>query len=428
MLYHGDCLEVLKTLPDNCIDSLVTDPPAGISFMGKHWDDDKGGRKQWTAWMTEVMSECLRVMKPGAHGLVWAIPRTSHWTGAALEDAGFEVRDTILHCFGSGFPKSMDISKAIDKAAGAKRETYNRAAFGGSFSDDNGTTYGQAISNEPLTDAAKQWEGWGTALKPAAEMWWLIRKPCSEKTVAANVLKWGVGGLNIDGCRIEAGSDLEELNRANKRPGDGASGFMTSKSREFKPASGRFPANLILSHNPDCEDDQCSLGCAVALLDEQSGALKSGGYPPQGHQRKHNGIYGKPNLTGPVKIGSNEGGASRFFYCAKTSTSERNAGLAGMPKRIAGAMAGNQKSNGGRTAGDGVTPVKPVLSRNHHPTVKPQKLMRYLCRLITPPNGIVLDPFMGSGSTGLAAKSEGFKFIGIEKEKEYFDIAEKRIQ
>ncbi len=414
MLHRGDCLDVLKTLPDNSVDSLVTDPPAGISFMGKAWDHDKGGRKQWIAWMTEVMTECMRVMKPGAHGLVWAIPRTSHWTGAALEDAGFEVRDVVTHLFGSGFPKSLDISKAIDKAAGVERERV-KGSMGSNATESRGKyALGEAISGEAISVEAKQWQGYGTALKPAAEFWFLIRKPCSEKTVAANVLKWGCGALNIDGCRVEPSKDYGRSAANSKGTINSHNGF---EGKSFKIAErnaetmlarmgrlpkyastlGRFPANLILSHNPDCEEDQCSLGCAAAMLDAQSGTLKSGAIKKDQYKDGlKNDVYGKFagfELAADLPAGS--GGASRFFYCAKTSTSERNAGLGDM--------------------------------KNTHATVKSQKLMRYLCRLITPPNGVVLDPFMGSGSTGLAAISEGFRFMGIEKEKEYFDISQKRI-
>jgi len=225
-LYHGDCLELLKTLPDNSVDSIVTDPPAGISFLNRSWDDDKGGRDHWIAWMCDVMKECHRVLKCGGHGLVWALPRTSHWTATALENAGFEIRDRVSHLFGTGFPKNMDVSKSIDSAAGVEREIigvdktrlrpnrkYKSGAIGkigGNESicdrSDNGATL-----TAPATPEAKQWEGWGTALKPACEDWWLIRKPLSEKTVAANVVKVGVGGINIDGCRI--GSDVITTHR-----------------------------------------------------------------------------------------------------------------------------------------------------------------------------------------------------------------------
>lgn len=360
MIYHGDCLEVLKTLPDNSVDALVTDPPAGISFMGKEWDHHKGGRLEWIKWMSSVMHECLRVMKPGAHGLVWALPRTSHWTATALEDAGFEIRDVITHLFGQGFPKSHN----LEKACGAK--------------------------------------GQGTALKPASEHWILIRKPISEKTIAENVLKWGCGGLNIDGCRIgteamPSGGSIPDIRANNYENSHGKTRLKT----EIVVKQGRFPANLVLSHSSHCTDEACHMfECPVVLLDEQTKDTRAGkpsgsfscrpkretipgsakAIEDRGELQKHEGYE-----SGPVS------GASRFFYCAKISPSERG-------------------------------------KDNKHPTVKPQKLMRYLCRLVTPPAGVILDPFMGSGSTGLAAKSEGFQFIGIEKEEEYVKIAEARIR
>ena len=391
ILINDDCLSALKTIPDNCIDSLVTDPPAGISFMGKEWDSDRGGRDGWIKWMSEVMRECLRVMKPGAHGLVWAIPRTSHWTATALEDAGFEVRDVITHLFGSGFPKSLDVSKAIDKAAGAEREVVAEKkklqSYGANEVFGDGPNKGgiQKIT-APATDAAKQWQGWGTALKPASEHWILVRKPCAEKTIAANVLEWGTGGLNIDDSRIGSGGHLKW-----EKPRD--MGYMRGSDAgpvgALESTQGRFPANLVLSHSKYCTDNQCDIECAIKALDEQSGQS-----------------------------------ASRFFYCAKISTSERNAGLDEMPSKELARSNGAQKSGSGDRTGS-FNHVQIV--KNHHPTVKPKKLMSYLCKLITPPGGVVLDPFMGSGSTGIAAKSENFDFVGIEKESEYFQIAQTRI-
>lgn len=395
-LYQSDCLEQLKKIEANSVDSLITDPPAGISFMGKDWDSDKGGRQGWIAWMTDVMRECHRVMKPGAHGLVWAIPRTSHWTATALEDAGFEVRDVITHLFGQGFPKSLDISKAIDKAAGAERERGpikrggERLARLEAGNRDGAGTWGDEVNRDPYTsipstDSAKEWSGWGTALKPASEHWILVRKPCKEKTVAANVLKWGAGGINVDGCRVEA---IERPVRpAISRDNNTAFGAGLGAGTQSEPL-GRFPANLVLSHTPHCADDQCDIECAIKALDEQSGTLKSGSRLEG--TRKGLGYHGGNGDGGPA-IEASQGGASRFFYCAKISRGERGEG-------------------------------------NNHPTVKPQKLMRYLCRLITPPGGTVLDPFMGSGSTGIAAKAEGFGFIGIERETEYFEIARARIE
>jgi hypothetical protein len=423
-LLNGDCLEVLKTFPANSVDSLVTDPPAGISFMGKAWDDDRGGRDEWIKWMSEVMAECLRVLKPGAHGLVWSIPRTSHWTAMALEDAGFEVRDCVTHLFGSGFPKSLDISKAIDKAAGARREVVSTIKKTPSACSDSMNSYGYRESYEgkktmditaPATDAAKQWQGFGTALKPAHEIWILVRKPCSEKTVAANVLKWGTGALNIDAGRIET-----EANPKNgvKNPGmrESESGFGGGLRTDYH-AQGRFPSNLVFSHTEHCTEEMCDITCAVKALDEQSGTTKSSA------QQRNN--KPSPNLamsgenSGHISYGhSDSGGASRFFYVAKISSSERNAGLEGFP--------GKEKYTEAS-----MTPMRDhreqKLVANTHPTVKPKKLMGYLIKLITPPGGTALDPFMGSGSTGIAAKECGFEFIGIEREAEYFEIAKARI-
>ncbi len=358
-LQHGCCLEKLKSHKSDSVDSLITDPPAGISFMGKDWDGDKGDRDTWILWLRTIMKECYRVMKPGAHGLVWAIPRTSHWTATALEDAGFEIRDVVTHLFGSGFPKSLNIGKQI-----------------------------------------KEYEGWGTALKPASEHWILIRKPCSEKTVAKNVLKWGVGGINIDGCRIEANWSTDPNKRGFQGGNNGANTFSGNRigvagNKNPPNLQGRFPANLVLDE------------VAAGMLDEQSGVLT-----PQGSRK----LKDKPSATfaGGSKDSSffgDKGGASRFFYVAKASKKDRNEGLEGMPYPI--------KTGSGN--------LRNTLNQNFHPTVKSTKLMEYLITLITPPNGIVLDPFMGSGSTGVAAKRLGFKFIGIEKEKEYFEIAEKRM-
>jgi hypothetical protein len=400
-LHNEDCLKALRNIEGDSLDSLVTDPPAGISFMGKAWDGDKGGRDQWIAWLTEVMKECYRVLKPGAHGLVWAIPRTSHWTATALEDAGFEIRDVVTHLFGSGFPKSMDISKAIDKAAGAEREVVgydaskarpNKEGFakvtssiktpGNAGHKDNGATV-----TAPATDAAKKWQGYGTALKPASEHWILIRKPLSEKTVAKNVLKHGTGGINVDGCRI--GTDTISTHGG----GDKLARMKTGESAgvgEYRQHVGRFPANLVLSHNDDC-DTGCSEGCAVKMLDEQSGNLKSGSIEPH-HVRttsKTKNSFGERAAQKEVRKGDS-GGASRFFYCAKASKSDKGAD-------------------------------------NKHPTVKSTKLMSYLIKLVTPPGGIVLDPFMGSGSTGVAALRDGFKFVGIEQDIDSFETAKRRM-
>jgi len=452
---HGDSLEVLKGMDDESIDALVTDPPAGISFMGKEWDSDKGSRGKWVAWLTDILKETIRVLKPGAHGFVWAIPRTSHWTAMALEDAGFEVRDCVYHMFGSGFPKSLDVSKAIDKQAGADREVigldksrlrpnrkYKSGAIGNiggretdSICDrtDNGATI-----TKPATEDALKWEGWGTALKPAVECWWLVRKPLSEKTVAANVLKWRTGAINIDGCRIgTAEGDDSRRVRHNRKTIGGNGKYQGGVAADTGGAQGRWPANVILTHHPECkclgtkkvkgrtggtgnhpgsvcgkrtnvgedvkdyadedgletvEDWNCHPDCPVGILDEQSGELHSGGgvkTPPR-CQRESPGGWKETRNQGPA-YEMDKGGASRFFYCAKASKEERG-------------------------------------ENNRHPTVKPVALMRYLCRLITPPKGTVLDSFCGSGTTGVAALAENFSFVGIDSDEESVKTSRKRLK
>lgn len=396
-LLLGDSLEVLKTLPDNSVDSVVTDPPAGIGFMGKDWDHHKGGRDQWIAWLASILKECHRVLKPGGHALVWSIPRTSHWTGTACENAGFEVRDQISHIFGSGFPKSHNVSKAIDKEAGAEREVVayvphttgiqrNKSLQRDEWdSGENHTRQGclaeeQMPITTPATDLAKQWDGWGSALKPSREDWWLCRKPLSEKTLAQNVVKHGTGALNIDGCRIETTEKLS-IHAGNLFHGN--SGIDTKQSFQTAgQALGRFPSHTIFDED------------AAQVLDEQSGFLHGAGNK-RDKLKPSPGGYGS-TITGeknPNYHNDSGGGASRFFYCAKSSKSDRN-------------------SNG---------------AINTHPTCKSTKLMEYLIKLITPCGGTVLDPFMGSGSTGVAAKNLGMQFIGIEREQEYFEIATARV-
>ena len=380
-LINEDCLIALKEMFNESVDSLVTDPPAGIAFMGKDWDKDKGGRDAWVKWMTSVMKECHRVLKPGAHGLVWALPRTSHWTAWALEEAGFEIRDSIHHLFGSGFPKSLDVSKAIDKMYGAERDVIGESKGRSSSIHGGGQSIGVTDKiTAPATPDAKQWNGWGTALKPAHEVWWLIRKPLSEKTVAKNVLKHGTGALNIDASRVEA-NDQAVLDAAVKRmrgnaPNLGA--FQSSKNIMPNSANGRFPANLIVS------------GDARDALDEQSGVIKT--KLPFKKTSDHTFSPGSENkgqkFESQKGLGITLSGASRFFfdgadpflYCAKANKRERNAGCDGMPEKL-------------RSDADGLKMPDPRMAKeqrrignqNHHPTVKPQKLMRYLCKMITPP-------------------------------------------
>jgi len=401
---HSDCLDAMRAMPDASVDSIVSDPPYGLAFMGKAWDHGVPGEPFW--------AEALRVAKPGAYLVAFGGTRTYHRLACAIEDAGWEIRDCLSWLYGSGFPKSHDVSKAMDKAAGAERERYARPAFGGTFSDDAGTTYGTALSNHPATDLARQWQGWGTALKPAWEPIILARKPLVG-TVAANVAAHGTGALNVDGCRI--GTEA--------RTNGGMSSLGVMHDDDWKPrsvsseVSGRWPANVCLDED------------AAAMLDAQSGISKGSG-PREGVRGGHK--FGGEKGENDTLVGrwhGDSGGASRFFYTAKASRREREAGLEGMPERDKSSHYGDGLNSATkvRTVEQADVGVDRGSARNHHPTVKPIALMRWLVRLVTPPNGLVLDPFTGSGTTGCAAVLEGFRFLGCEREAEYVAIAEKRI-
>lgn len=373
-LLHGDCLDVLRTIEDNQFDSIVTDPPYGLSFMGKKWD--------YNVPSVEIWKECLRVLKPGGHLLAFGGTRTYHRLVVNIEDAGFEIRDQIQWLYGSGFPKSMDISKAIDKEAGAKREVVGTKdggpdMRGGNFGNDSGQRMVAEITC-PATEDAKKWNGWGTSLKPANEPICLARKPLSEKTVAKNVIKHGTGGLNIDASRIESTGFEPNMRDTSNHQSSEESWWNPNakkKSTDFVTL-GRFPANVILDED------------AAKVLDEQSGNLKPAGSVAK--RKTANGMFGLGHDGGQNTWYADEGGASRFFYVAKASKKDRGEG-------------------------------------NIHPTVKPIKLMEYLIKLVTPEGGIVLDPFMGSGTTGVSCLPNGFKFVGIEREKQYMSIVRRRI-
>lgn len=448
-LIHGDCLEVLNGMPDNSVDSIVTDTPYGMSFMGKKWDYDVPEQAIW--------EECLRVLKPGGHLLAFAGTRTQHRMAVRIEDAGFEIRDMIAWVYGSGFPKSLDVSKAIDKmdAADARRERQLRftewmrstgltSAEINRITDTNMGCHYTTASSQPAvatrehfeklrphfgvdvpewveqlvdertvesenfkrrevvgvkemtdttvarpacsfssqgidsaprrevaltvahTDAARQWQGWGTALKPALEPITVARKPF-KGTVAANVLELGTGAINIDGCRVGTEGGTAKGSKP-QGAGNGIYGAGLHGACEIKQLhAGRWPANLI-----------------------------------------HDGSYETTELLGA---------AARFFYCAKASKRDRDDGLDCFDAKYA------PRDNGFSNKISGSN----LPRANIHPTVKPTDLMAYLCRLVTPPGGVVLDPFMGSGSTGKAAVREGFRFIGIEMDAEYLAIAEARI-
>jgi DNA modification methylase len=460
-------------LPDNSVDAVVTDPPYGLSFMGKKWDYDVPGEAIWR--------ECLRVLKPGGHLLAFAGTRTQHRMAVRIEDAGFEIRDMIAWVYGSGFPKSLDVSKAIDRRGGAsvawfgpwfrkwrdengitqKRvaalfpsktgnltgcvanwelglnmptpEQFNliRDTFGLPFASVEeaerevvgqhktdmgglgGERLGQAGGNitAPATDAARQWQGWGTALKPALEPITVARKPLVG-TVAENVLAHGTGALNIDGCRVEGTKPSVPQPKGGTgdiygfKNGEGRSGEMSDNSK------GRWPANLI----HDGSDE------VVGLFPQAGGGFGKRGSGST-EDRTSYALAGQGQTVGYGDSCS----AARFFYCAKASKADRDEGLEHMEAV--------HRPNGNKwtdqdyrvTRGERPASAESGPRKNIHPTVKPTDLMRYLCRLVTPPGGTVLDPFMGSGSTGKAAALEGFHFIGMERDADYFTIAQARI-
>ena len=416
----SDNLELLRSLPDNSIDSMVTDPPSGIAFMGHEWDKDKGDRDAWIEWLCVIMKEALRVLKPGAHGLVWSLPRTSHWTATALENAGFEIRDRIDHIFGSGFPKSHDISKACDRMAGAEREVVGRDPYYSAGSTKNfgdGNKYGTAKGGDeetafvtaPATDEARQWQGWGTALKPAHEDWILVRKPFPG-TVAANVKEWGTGGINIDGCRVGLSG---ARNNGNSKGTIGSNSIgVYGKAIKQDYNKGRFPANII----HDGSDE------VLAIFPQSKRQQGDVAGTEQSHTGQGN-CYGDYDRIPSAKRNDN-GSAARFFYCAKPSKSEKNAGL-DMLEEL-------HKSDSYREPTGNVLvdrlPGCGNKTQNHHPTVKAMALCQYLCRLITPPGGVVLDMFMGSGSIGCGAVTEGFRYIGCDNVPEYVQISDLRIR
>ena len=422
-LLLGDCIDKLKELDDNSIDSIVTDPPYGLSFMGKKWDYDVPSQ--------EIFEECLRVLKPGGHLLSFAGSRTYHRMAVRVEDAGFEIRDQIMWIYGSGFPKSHNIGKAVDKLQGNEREVIGTKIHSqkGVKAAEERTTIGAGAFGEPreadITKGTSQYEGWGTALKPAHEPIVMARKPLSEKTVVNNVLEWGTGGINIEESRISYKSkdDMEirkNTHRETNKLGDGNFGG----GKYSQPVeSGRFPANIILDKE------------AGKILDEQSGITTSGkvketkeSYEGESNTGFIRGVSNSSNQHGGT------GGASRFFYCPKTSKRDRNEGLEDFKGKQIGtynAHSADLKNYGGSSLGAASMSGNnkmPQPKQNFHPTVKPTDLMLYLIRLVTPKGGTTLDPFMGSGSTGKAAVRGGFDFVGIEREQDYKNIAEARIQ
>lgn len=412
-IYCGDCLDVMKEMPENSIDSILTDPPYGLKFMGKEWDHGIPGIPFW--------QEVMRISKPGAHMLAFGGTRTHHRLMVAIEDAGWEIRDVMMWVHSQGFPKSLNVSKAIDKAAGVERKVIgvredfkpgNRKKVN-QFNCINPSLHGynttEFTANKgqitiSTTNEAKQWDGWGSALKPAYEPIVLCRKPL-EGTIAANVLKWGVGGINIDGCRIAT----NELTPRNNKMGD--NGWKNSSGGFIEPSPlGRFPANFIhdgsqtvLDMFPYNKSTKSLRGCG------------GGGDKISQLNYRENSIRGH----------NDNGSAARFFYCAKASKAERDIGCENLPEND---IVTFQTCNGTSGKPGSLSEGRETKYRNNHPTVKPIALLTYLCRLITPPNGVILDPFAGSGSTGIAAIKEGFNYILIEKEQQYVDISNARLK
>jgi site-specific DNA-methyltransferase (adenine-specific) len=431
-LLQGNNLDLLKQLPDNSVDAVVTDPPYGLGkepdalamlrdwletghhdvkgrgFMGKEWDAFVPQPRQWR--------EIYRVLKPGGHVLAFAGTRTQDLMALGLRLAGFEIRDLVAWVYSTGFPKSLDVSKAIDKAAGAERETKRVRYSPQQLNCKDGQNerpwmkaaaeagFHELPGDEPATDAARQWQGWGTALKPALEPITLARKPL-EGTVAENVLKWHTGAVNVHGCRVETSENLNGGRYSDNKQGDDGnsygSGINARSAADYSQPAGRWPANLIHDGSeevtglfPNSTTKRIEKPCENPEISGHKWGTIQGNRGPRGYD--------------------GEGSAARFFYCAKVSASERNEGLDSLPDK-------EWKNDGAAVPQRGDRPFNP--SKNNHPTVKPIALMRYLCRLITPPGGVVLDPWMGSGSTGKAAKLEGFEFIGMEMDKGYFDIA-----
>lgn len=408
-LGFGDCRLKMVKLADNSIDSMVTDPPAGIAFMGKKWDTFT--KAEFRAFMMECMSEAYRIMKPGAHGLVWALPRTSHWTADALEDVGFEIRDKIFHAFSSGFPKSLSMSKAIDKELGCERPVIGSQRLTGNAGTPvilKGGTYSSGVKvnttgveidiTGPGCEESEKWDDWHTNLKPSVEEWIMVRKPLSEGSIARNVLKWGVGAINVGACRIDYQS---EADKASATP----QGACTSKSKnigavpdagsnaprtEFErpEQKGRHPAQFIMTcvcngkeHDPDCP---------VAIMNAQSGTIK--GSKGSGLTQTKARSWKNASIAGINRVGYDDtGGASRFFYVSKPSKKEKG-------------------------------------ENNTHPTVKSVDLMKYLVTLITPPGGTVLDPFAGSGTTGVACIELDCNFRGYEADEDSYWIARERLE
>lgn len=397
MLINNDCLLALDELEENSVDAIVTDPPYELNFMGKGWDN------AGISFSKGTWAKCLRVLKPGGYMLAFGGSRTYHRIACAIEDAGFEIRDCIMWLYGSGFPKSMNIGLAIDKKNGVESPVVGKSKRHGGGIVGNGTSYELPPIIPDIKEAQNKWKGWGTTLKPSYEPIIVARKPFKGSLVD-NVIEYGVGGINIDECRIETVDKVmthSKTSVAAKSKGVyGDYGAVTTHQTESQKL-GRFPANTILTYDDTDSEEVCR-----GFPNSKGGSGK--GFRKDAYEEKPTAT----NFTrGDFVPYNDDGSAARYFYCAKASKKDRDEGLK------------EDTTDDGR-----------AMTRNTHPTVKPTTLMQYLVRLVTPKGGTVLDPFMGSGSTGKAVACENnernaeYKFIGIEKETEYCKIAEARIK
>ncbi len=434
-LILGDSLEELDKLEENSIDSIVTDPPYELNFMGKGWDN------AGISFNTEIWGKCLRALKPGGHLLAFGGSRTYHRIACAIEDSGFEIRDTIIWLYGSGFPKSMNIGLAIDKKNNVESEIIGEIK---EHDIRNNNYANNEVSNKTfmrqIKKAQNEWQGWGTCLKPAFEPVIVARKPFKGSLVD-NIIKWGVGGLNIDECRVEA-TDKDEFQKNWNRQQSTSSNvvnYVAQKDinlRSYKP-NGRFPANLILTYEQMTFDEVCG------GFPNTKGNASPRNNKGTNNEQSNSVCYGKYNAyVSQNDVWGDSGSASRYFYCAKASKKDRDEGLEEFEEKRTGELQGGRKEGSAGSImknANGGTRVNPyagagIPKKNIHPTVKPTELMQYLIRLVTPNNGVVLDPFMGSGSTGKACmyenleRDKNYSFIGIEKETEYYQIAKARIE
>ena len=400
-LYHGTMLDMLEVIEPNTIDSIITDPPYELNFMNKGWDNSG------IAFQSDTWKKCYEVLKPGGYLLAFGGSRTFHRIACAIEDAGFEIRDTIMWLYGSGFPKSHNIGLDIDKLNGCPNRGHRIAVANRHHPDGTLEPDGEALEPyEAKTEDAKKWNGWGTALKPSFEPIIVARKPI-EDSVAKNCLKYGVGGINIDECRVG-----------------------NAKRKPLEEHTGRFPANTILTYDESDFEEVCG-GFPNT---KGSNSIRHNNKNPYGNEI----VWNKSNTPAQDSYGFNDSGsASRYFYCAKASKKDRDEGLDNFEEKDTTQLL-NRKANtagilweqGGTNAFSGAGGIK----KNTHPTVKPTNLMQYLVRLVTPNDGTVLDPFNGSGSTGKAVmyenkeRNKNYKYIGIELTEEYLPIAKARIE